>query len=250
MAIKICHASIDENGRIKGGAAGDQTKKEVCTRDWYNKGWNVVLRPLSSTLAEKSVEVALKLAKGNLVGYDQNQRNTLHTAMKAVGHNPDKLKTKCETDCSAFVTECAIAGGCKELEYSGNAPTTSTMRKAFTATGKYKALTDSKYLTSDKYLKLGDVIIKEGSHVVLSVENGSLANSTSTTTTTSTSKYYKACASKYTSIVDALDSIGVDSSKANRTKIAKANGIDKYTGSASQNSSLLKLLKGGKLKKA
>ena len=247
MAVKICHASIDENGRIKGGAAGDQTKFEVCTRDWYNKGWNVVLRPLSSTLAEKSVEVALKLAKGNLVGYDQNQRNTLHTAMKAVGHNPDKLKTKCETDCSAFMTECAIAGGCKELEYSGNAPTTSTMRKAFTATGKYKAITDSKYLTSDKYLKKGDILVKEGSHTVMIVEDGSEAK---TPLKPSGAKDYKACASKYTSIVDALDSIGVDSSKANRTKIAKANGIDKYTGSASQNSSLLKLLKGGKLKKA
>ena len=242
MSAKICHASIDENGNIKGGAAGDQAN-EVCTRNWYNKGWNVVLRPLSSTLAEKSVEVALKLAKGNLVGYDQNQRNTLHTAMKAVGHNPDKLKTKCETDCSAFMTECAIAGGCKELEYSGNAPTTSTMRKIFTATGKYKALTDSKYLTSDKYLRQGDIILKEKSHTAIVIENESAIIPSDT-------KYYKACASKYTSIVDALDSIGVDSSKANRTKIANVNGIDKYTGSASQNSSLLKLLKGGKLKKA
>ena len=243
MSAKICHASIDENGRITGGMAGDNNGREVCVRDWYNKGWNVVLRPLSSTLAKKSVEVALKLAKGNLVGYDQNQRNTLHTAMKAVGHDPDKLKTKCETDCSAFMTECAIAGGCKELEYSGNAPTTSTMRKAFTATGKYKALTDSKYLTSDKYLRQGDIILKEKSHTAIITENESVIIPTS-------SKYYKACASKYTSIVDALDSIGVDSSKANRTKIAKANGIDKYAGSASQNSSLLKLLKGGKLKKA
>ena len=29
MAVKIGHASIDENGKAQGGAAGDQTKKEV-----------------------------------------------------------------------------------------------------------------------------------------------------------------------------------------------------------------------------
>ena len=52
------------------------------------------------------------------------------------------------------------------------------------------------------------------------------------------------------SIVDGLKSIGVDSSKANRTKIAKANGISNYTGTASQNTKLLSLAKQGKLKKA
>jgi lysozyme len=62
--------------------------------------------------------------------------------------------------------------------------------------------------------------------------------------------YYPAC-SKYTgvSIVDALRSIGVDASFAHRTKIAKANGITLYLGTASQNVTLLNLLKAGKLKK-
>ena len=50
------------------------------------------------------------------------------------------------------------------------------------------------------------------------------------------------------SIIDALKSIGVDSSKAFRTKIAKANGIENYTGTASQNKKMLSLLKKGKLK--
>lgn len=50
------------------------------------------------------------------------------------------------------------------------------------------------------------------------------------------------------SIIDALKSIGVDSSKAFRTKIAKANGIENYTGTAAQNKKMLSLLKAGKLK--
>ena len=63
-----------------------------------------------------------------------------------------------------------------------------------------------------------------------------------------TVSYYPAFNS--TSIVDGLKSIGVDSSKANRTKIANANGISNYTGSASQNTKLLALARQGKLKKA
>lgn len=65
-----------------------------------------------------------------------------------------------------------------------------------------------------------------------------------------TSKYYSPCASKETSIVDALKSINVDSSKSNRKKIAKANSIKNYCGLPSQNKQMLNLLKQGKLKKA
>lgn len=73
------------------------------------------------------------------------------------------------------------------------------------------------------------------------------AGSSSGSTSSGTS-YYKAFSS--TSIVDGLKSIGVDSSFANRQKIAKANGISNYEGTASQNSKLCSLAKQGKLKKA
>ena len=48
-----------------------------------------------------------------------------------------------------------------------------------------------------------------------------------------------------TSIVDYLKSIGQDSSFANRKKLAAANGISNYTGTASQNTQLLNKLRGG-----
>lgn len=50
------------------------------------------------------------------------------------------------------------------------------------------------------------------------------------------------------SIVDALKSIGVDSSFSNRKKLTEINGISNYTGTPSQNTYLLNLLKQGKLK--
>ena len=61
--------------------------------------------------------------------------------------------------------------------------------------------------------------------------------------------YFDRCDSGYQSIVDALESIGVDSSYSYRKKIAKANGISNYTGKSSQNIKLLKLLKKGELVK-
>lgn len=51
-----------------------------------------------------------------------------------------------------------------------------------------------------------------------------------------------------TSIVDALKSIGVDSSFSNRKKIALKNGITNYKGTANQNEKLLKLFKENNLK--
>lgn len=59
--------------------------------------------------------------------------------------------------------------------------------------------------------------------------------------------YYPACSSNQTSIVNALNSIGVDSSFSFRKQIAAANNISNYSGTASQNTQLLNLLKAGKL---
>lgn len=61
--------------------------------------------------------------------------------------------------------------------------------------------------------------------------------------------YYPACNYKGTSIVEGLKEIGIDSSYSNRKKIARVNGINNYTGTASQNTQLLNLLKQGKLRK-
>ena len=162
----IIHASCDEDRMIKGGMAGDQTGKEVCTREWYSKPWSYVLRPKDPNLAEKAVQIAVKLANSNKVGYDQNQRNTLYNELKKHNFNTDAI-APCETDCSAFVTACYIAAGVSPLNYTSNAPTTSTMVKAFLATGCFEVLADAKYLKTDALLKRGDVLVKPGAHTVM-----------------------------------------------------------------------------------
>lgn len=62
--------------------------------------------------------------------------------------------------------------------------------------------------------------------------------------------YYPKYNGRSNSIVDALKSIGIDSSKTSRAKIALYNGIKDYTGTSAQNTSMLKKLKNGKLIKA
>ena len=89
----LVHASISENNTIK-GKAGDQTSKEVCTREYYAKGWNVMLRYKNYTVAGKIADIAVKLAKSNLVGYSQTERNTLYNKLRECKFDVDKYIKK------------------------------------------------------------------------------------------------------------------------------------------------------------
>ena len=62
--------------------------------------------------------------------------------------------------------------------------------------------------------------------------------------------YYPKYTGSSGSIVDGLRAVGVDSSYSNRSKIAALNGIANYSGTASQNTQMLNLLKQGKLIKS
>lgn len=244
--MSIVHASIDENKTIKGGKAGDQTGKEVCVRSYYKIG-NVMLRYFDQNVANKAVEIAVKLANSNLVGYDQGQRNTLYTQLSKNNFDVDKYiasGVKSETDCSAFIYAvwCCLV---PSLRSNTNAPTTSTMRKKFIANG-FKAYTDSKYLSSDKYLNVGDVLVNEGHHVVMNISGNNVGGDTS-----SNAIYYPKYSGTSGSIITVLSSVGEkDTSYAHRTRIALANGVNDYKGTLLQNTLLVSLCKQGKLKKA
>jgi hypothetical protein len=188
MAVLIGHASINENGTVTGGTQGDQTGKEVCTRNWYKAGWNVVLRPKSSEIAEKMAKACEAGCANNKIGYDQSKRNTLRTQAKSVSWDLSKITVACSTDCSAFMTVCAEAAGVDVTKcYSGsNAPTTYTMRTTFNNTGAFTVLTDSKYLSSDQYLQRGDILVKESSHTAMVLSNGSAVGISTTTVSSAT----------------------------------------------------------------
>lgn len=62
--------------------------------------------------------------------------------------------------------------------------------------------------------------------------------------------YYPKYSGSSSSLVDALESLGVTSSFNNRRKIARANGVNGYVGTAAQNIKLLALLRTGQLRRA
>lgn len=74
-------------------------------------------------------------------------------------------------------------------------------------------------------------------------------SNTPTAVPSNTSDYYPKYTGTSNSISDALKSLGIDNSKANRTAIASKNGIPNYKGTSTQNIQLLTLLKQGKLLK-
>lgn len=165
MNVVIGHASIDERGRARGGQAGDQTGREVYTRNWYNHGWNKVIRPKSEEEAKKIAKAMKSACKNNNIGYDQNQRTTLYELAKAKKWDIAAVDKKCETDCSALVAVCVNAAG---IPVSGSIYT-GNQAAALEKTGHFKILTDAKYTKSDKLLKRGDILLKEGSHTAIVV---------------------------------------------------------------------------------
>lgn len=62
-----------------------------------------------------------------------------------------------------------------------------------------------------------------------------------------TTKYYQKCSSSYETFYAAMDSIGVSCDWDLHCRIAAANGIEDFVGTAAQNTALLNLLKQGKL---
>lgn len=221
MAVKIGHASKDERGKINRGTAGDQTGKEVCTRNWYAGGWTVLLRPKSATIAEKMAKACEAGCANSKIGYDQYQRNTLRTKAKAAGWNLGKITAPCECDCSSFMTVCAEAAGVNMsgTYTSGNAPTTSTMRAKYKGTGAFDVLTATKYLNGSAYLKRGDVLVKEGSHTVMVLSNGANVKSG----TASTAK--KAAVAKYGPVASLSGTYTTTANLNMRTNAGTGNAI-------------------------
>lgn len=177
MAVYIGQASIDENGGIHGGQAGNQSGRELNKSYWYSNGWTLLIRAKDPDIAEKMAKACEAGVANKNIGYDQWQRNTLRVEAKKAGWNLAAIKTPCETDCSAFMAVCAEAAGVNmDVAYTqGNAPATFQMRQQWAKTGKFEMITDKKYLTSADYLKRGDVLVNESRHTIMVLNDGSKA---------------------------------------------------------------------------
>ena len=227
--VRIGSARCDERGKLTGGKAGDQTGKEVSEQNFYvhSKGW-YILRPRSEEHATKIAERMKAACNNPNLGYDQNNR------LGVIKHGIDTT-TPTECDCSALVRACV-------KEATGKDPgnfTTANEKGMILATGLFDDI--GSYKIGSK-LYPGDILVtKSKGHTVICTEGPKRPAPVS---------YYPKCSDKHTSIVDALMSVGeMNITKSYRKNIAAANGINNYTGTAADNTKLLKLLKAGKLKK-
>lgn len=183
--VVIGSSSKDENGQYRGGRAGDQTNKEVYILNWYDGGWNKVIRPKTNSLAEKIAVACEQACNNNNVGYDQYERNSLYIQAKKVGLDISKITTPCECDCASLVSTCCICAGLPaDIFYAGNnMRITGNLAAACEKTGEFNILTSTNYTKSKDYLKRGDILLADG-HTVIVLSNGSKAEQIATIVTT------------------------------------------------------------------
>ncbi len=177
----ISNSGHDENGRYSGGKAGDQGGEWVI-QSWYNRPWTCVLRHPDSKVRAEIAKLARAAAKNDKIGYDQSQRTTFWNQLKKVGYDPAKITVACEADCSAGVVAIVKAVGYRlnidklknvsEDAYTGNL-------RAVLKSAEFTCLTASKYLTSAAYLLVGDVLLYDGHHTCINLDDGSKAGGSS-----------------------------------------------------------------------
>lgn len=164
MGIMIGHASIDENNKIQGGSAGDQSGREVCTRSYYvhSKGW-YLLRPKSVEVAKAIASAMVEACNNKLIGYDQSNRTGVITKLRSY-KTLGKIGVATECDCSSLVRACCIQAGFDPGNF-----TTYNEANVLEASGHFQARVA---VTSDTVLHTGDVLVtKTKGHTVVVVDN-------------------------------------------------------------------------------
>lgn len=171
----LSNSGHDERGKASGGQAGDQTGTEWQIRSWYNRPWDCVLRFPDKNVRKLIAKYARAAANNNMIGYNQMNRLSFWQALKKADYDPAKIKTKCDSDCSAGVTAIVKAVGhilqLPKLENLSASNYTGSMRATFRASG-FTVLTEKKYLTSDKYLVPGDILLNENHHTCINLDYG------------------------------------------------------------------------------
>lgn len=231
--IRIGSARIGETGGYN-QIAGNQTGNELSMQDYYNhrKQWDVI-RLKNKSQRVLIAKAMIKAINNKNIGYDMRNRLSLLNACASFNYDPSKVKVPCECDCSSLVRVCIAYATGKLLPNFH----TANERDVCLNSGLF----DTFKLTDKSQLVVGDILCtRTQGHtvVVLETDNENVSRETYT---------------KYTgnsnSIIDALNSLKIDSSLSNRIKLANKNNIkvDKNNRYYSMNTQLLKKLKQGNL---
>ena len=176
---KISNASSNEYGKITGGKPGDQTGKEIQVINYYvpSSAWDWYIEHPSDTVMEWIAILAEERAASKFVGYGQgSDRDTYWEQLKVSKYRPKNIKKACATDCSGGVASDVKAVGylldIPELKKVSHQCWTGNILSALVAAG-FKASNDSKYLTSDTYVRRGGILLNCDGHITTFVTSGS-----------------------------------------------------------------------------
>lgn len=170
---RFAHAVCDEKGRIDGAEPGDQgykSKEEIRFAQYYakndaGKAWSWVIRARDAAMAEQIAGNMELIVKNQNIGYSQKHR--MDWLNSALANGGDITMARGDGDCSSIVTGSAYLAGARVPKSLA----TSTMLKAFKASGQFEILTDAIYIKSSEHLRRGDILLRIG-HTAVMVDNG------------------------------------------------------------------------------
>lgn len=180
--IRVAQAGSDENYKYKNGQAGDQRKTkpdangcflgELNVEPWYNKPWDVLIRPKSEIVANAIAGNIHTICLNKNVGYDQNNDESLWNAFEKLGWTPLSIAKLplCECDCCRLVDVGIRLAGITNIPNLKH-KYTANIKAALQASGHFDILTGAEYTQSTAKLKRGDLLLQEGHHIVVVLDS-------------------------------------------------------------------------------
>lgn len=168
--VRVGSARIDENGKVMGGQAGDQTGLEVAIEPWYlhDKGW-VVIRAKDAAVRERIAQCMEAACANNAIGYDQSTSWDLYDKAKQYGWDCSKVNTPVETDCSNLVRVCVAYALQRDIPWFS----TANEAEVLYSTDEFEIIREPK-CTSSAYQMRGDILCTTvQGHTVVVLDDGS-----------------------------------------------------------------------------
>lgn len=168
--VRIGSARVDENGKLIGGQAGDQTGQEVAVEAWYrhDKGW-VVIRAKDAAVRERIAQCMEAACTNNNIGYDQSTSWDLYDKAKQYGWDCSKVNTPVETDCSSLARVCVAYALQRDIPWFS----TANEVEVLDATDGFEIIREPKYTESSAYQMRGDILCTTvQGHTVVVLDNG------------------------------------------------------------------------------
>ena len=168
LGDKLAQASIDENGRIKGGKSGDQTGRETNLSNYYNWPWSCYLRytgaSVSSPAPSSPAASTSKLAVDGYWGC-----NTTRAVQKALGTTQDGIVSGQDVGDIAVVNRGGLESSSWKLGTGGSMMVSALQKKVGATVDGYFGKNTCKAL--QKYLgTVQDGIVSAPSNMVMELQ--------------------------------------------------------------------------------